>query len=131
MIIKFQLGDYEDICDEYEECFENEETFDVADGDNLLVVRSRRIVVPELHVSFREADWYIADDPDDDDALECQGSVLLQYDENEKDPEKFISYATCDLAYFAGDLLGEKGKDYDAVSRLDCYIDISEFSEEE
>ena len=131
MIIKFQLGDYEDICDEYEECFENEETFDVADGDNLLVVRSRRIVVPELHVSFREGDWYIADDPDDDDALECQGSVLLQYDENEKDPEKFISYATCDLAYFAGDLLGEKGKDYDAVSRLDCYIDISEFSEEE
>ena len=130
MIIKFRLGDYEDICDEYEECFENEETFDVADGDNLLVVRSRRIVIPELHISFREADWYVSDDPDDD-AWECQGSVLLQYDENEKDPQKFISYATCDLAYFAGDLLGEKGKDYDAVSRLGCYIDTSEFSEEE
>ena len=87
MIIKFRLGDYEDICDEYEECFENEETFDVADGDNLLVVRSRRIVIPELHISFREADWYVSDDPDDD-AWECQGSVLLQYDENEKDPQK-------------------------------------------
>ena len=131
MIIKFRLGDYEDICDEYEECFENEETFDVVDGDNLLVVRSRRIVIPELHISFREADWYVSDDPDDDDAWECQGSVLLKYDENEKDPQKFISYATCDLAYFAGDLLGEKGKDYDAVSRLGCYIDTSEFSEEE
>lgn len=134
MLIKFKLDDYAEICDEYESAFENEDVLDVTDGDNFLATRARRIVVPELHVSFREADWYTrnedVDDPDDEDAWECQGSVFLQYEETETDPEKYISFAACDLAYLASELCGDEGKDYDVVSQLDCYIDTSEFDGE-
>ena len=135
MILRFKLGDYEEMCDENEEAFENEDTVDVSDGENLLVTRTRRIVIPELHASFREADWYAlnedVDDPDDPDAWECQNSVWVHYEEHETDPDKFVSYATCDLAFFAGELMGEKGKDYEVVAQLECFIDTAEFDEEE
>ena len=88
MIIDFKLEDYEEICDEYESVFENEDVVDVINGDDLLIVRTRRIVVPGLHASFREAEWYTrnedVEDPDDDDAWEIQCSVFVRYEENEK-----------------------------------------------
>ena len=135
MIIKFKLEDYEDICDEYESVFENEDVVDVINGDDLLITRARRIVVPELHASFREAEWYARneeiEDPDDEDAWEIQCSVFVQYEEDEQDPEKYISFASCDLAYYAGELLGEQGKDPEKVAQLECYIDTKEFLEED
>ena len=135
MVINFKLEDYDDICDEYESFFENEDVVDVINGDDLLVVRMRRIVIPELHVSFREAEWYgrnvDVEDPDNEDAWECQCSVFVQYEENEKDAEKYISFATSDLAYYASELLGKNDNGYDKVSQLDCYIDTDEFVNQE
>ena len=131
MIIDFKLEDYEEICDEYESVFENEDVVDVINGDDLLIVRTRRIIVPELQASFREAEWYTrnddVEDPDDDDAWEIQCSVFVRYEENEKDVEKYTSFASADLAYYASELLGEEGKDNDKVAKLACYIDTDEF----
>ena len=128
MIINFKLDDYYDICDQYEEVFEQENVVDVCDGDDCLVVRTRRIVIPALHASFREAEWVTKDsNVDDEEEWETQASVIVQYEENEKDPAKFISYATCDLAYFAEEVCDDLGLDSCDVSQLDCYIDTSEF----
>ena len=133
MIIKFKLEEYEEICDEYESVFENEDVVDVITCEDMLMVRTRRIVIPELHVSFREAEWYArnddVEDPDDEDAWECQCSVFVQYEENEKDAKKYISFASSDLAYYASELLGEHGNGYEKVSQLECYIDTKEILE--
>jgi hypothetical protein len=133
MIIKFKLDDYYDICDEYEEIFEQEDVVDVEDGDeDCLVVRTRRIVIPAIHASFREAEW-LSKNPDakvDKDEWENQCSVIVHYEEEERNPAKFISYATCDLLYFAKGLCDKIGIDPCNIAQLDCYIDTSEFIDE-
>ena len=134
MIIKFKLDDYYETCDEYERVFELDDAVSVEDGDNCLMVSAKRIVVPELHASFRTAEWYArnqeAEDEDDEDAWEIQSSVFVYYPENEKDPEKYISFATSELADYASELCQEK-VDYEVVARLECYIDTEEFIDEE
>jgi hypothetical protein len=132
MIIKFKLDDYYDICDEYEEVFEQEDVVDVEDGDeDCLIVRTRRIVIPAIQASFREAEWLIKnpDAEEDEDEWETQCSVIVQYEEDEKDPARFISYATSDLSYFAEELCTNLGITCD-ITQLDCYIDTSEFIDE-
>ena len=134
MIIKFKLDDYYETFDEYERVFELDDAVSVVDGGNCLMVSSKRIVVPELHASFRTAEWYTrneeVEDEDDEDAWEIQSSVFVYYPENEKDPEKYISFATCELADYASDLYKEK-VDYEVVAQLECYIDTEEFVDEE
>ena len=134
MIINFKLDDYYEICDEYEKVFEQEDVVDVVEGDDCLVVRTRRIVIPALHASFREAEWLArnpdVEDEDDEDAWETQSSVIVHYEENEKDPNNYISYATCDLMYCAEGLREKFGISSSDVPQLDCYIDTSEFIDE-
>jgi hypothetical protein len=132
MIIKFKLYDYDDICDEYEEVFEQEDVVDVVEGEDCLVVRTRRIVIPALHASFREAEWLVRNpdvDEDDEDAWETQCSVIVHYEETEQDPEKFISYASCDIEYFAKELADAQGLTNCDIGELECYIDTAEFIE--
>ncbi len=134
MIIKFKLDDYYETCDEYERVFELDDTVDVGDEDNCLIVSTKRIVVPELHASFRTAEWYArneeVEDENDEDAWEIQSSVFVYYPENEKDPEKYISFATCELADYASQFYKEK-VDYEVIAQLECYIDTEEFIDEE
>ena len=134
MIIKFKLDDYYETCDEYERVFELDDTVDVVDEGNCLIVSTKRIVVPALHASFRTAEWYArndeVEDEDDEDAWEIQSSVFVYYPEDEQDPEKYISFATCELADYASELYKEK-VDYEVVAQLECYIDTEEFIDEE
>ena len=134
MLIKFKIDDYYETCDEYERVFELDDTVDVVDEENCLIVSTKRIVIPELHASFRTAEWYArneeVEDEDDEDAWEIQSSVFVQYPEDEKDPEKYISFATCELADYASELYKEK-VDYEVVAQLECYIDTEEFVDEE
>lgn len=127
MIINFKLDDYDTVCDEYEEIFSQEDIVDVVNGDDCLVVRTRRIVIPALHTSFREAEWATKDSDFGGDDWEIQASVFVQYEENETDPTKYISYATCGLMYFAEELRRSMEIDPCDVAQLDCYIDTSEF----
>ena len=134
MIIKFKIDDYYETCDDYERVFELDDTVDVVDEENCLIVSTKRIVVPELHASFRTAEWYArneeVEDENDEDAWEIQSSVFVYYLENEKDPEKYISFATCELADYASELYKEM-VDYEVVAQLECYIDTEEFVDEE
>lgn len=130
MIIEFKLDDYYDICDEHEEIFEQEDVVDIEDGDDdCLIVRTRRIVIPAIQASFREAEWLTRnpDADEDEDEWETQCSVIVQYEEKETDPAKFISYASCDLLYCAKALCENLGLESDCVTQLLCYIDTSEF----
>ena len=131
MIIAFKLDDYYDICDKYEEVFEQEDVVDVEDGnEDCLVVRTRRIVIPAIHASFREAEWLIKNPSaeEDEDEWETQCSVIVQYEEAETDPKKFISYTTSDLSYLVKGLCENLGLANDCVEQIDCYIDTSEFT---
>ena len=134
MIIKFKLDDYYETLDKYEEVFEQADVEDVIIDENCFVTSKIRIVIPQLQVSFREAEWYARnediDDLNNEDAYEIQCSVLLQYAENEITPENFISYASCDLSYFADNLCRANGIDPKQVPQLDCYIDTDEFIQE-
>lgn len=134
MIIKFKLIDYYETCDEYERVFELDDTVDVVDGDNCLIVSTKRFVIPALQASFRTAEWYArneeVEDENAEDAWEIQDSVFVHYPENEKDPKKYISFATCGLSEYASDLYESK-VDCDIVAQLDCYIDTEEFVDEE
>jgi hypothetical protein len=134
MIIKFKIDDYYETCDEYERVFELDDTVDVVDEENCLIVSTKRIVVPELHASFRTAEWYArneeVEDEYDEDALEIQSSVFVYYPENERNPEKYISFATCELADYVSELYKEK-VDYEVIAQLECYIDTEEFIDEE
>ena len=135
MIIKFKLDDYYDICDEYERVFEEEDVVDVQDGDDdCLVVRTRRIVIPALHASFREAEWLIrnsdADEDEGEDEWETQCSVLVHYEENEKDPAKFLSYSTSDLMYCAECMREKFNLSSADIPLLECYIVTAEFIDE-
>ena len=130
MIIKFKLGDYDEICDKYHDIFENEDTVEVNDTEgNLLIAGMRRIVIPELHASFREAEWYVINETEgsDEDECETQCSVVVQYAENETNPEKYVSFVSCDLTYLVSHLCRDQKHDYDTISQFDCYINTDEF----
>ena len=123
MVIKFKLDDYYEICDEYWEVFENDDTVDVRAGDDTLVLSTKRIVIPDLHASFREGTWLSGSDDD----METQDSVWVQYEEAETNPANFISYANCELMYFADELCRSQDIVSRDVSELECYIDTKEF----
>ena len=66
-------------------------------------------------------------DVDDEEGWGTPASVIVQYEENEMDPAKFISYASCGLAYFAEEVCDALGMDSCDVAQLDCYSDTAEF----
>ena len=137
MILRFIFGQYDEICDKYEKLFEFAEPLDTEEQNgNVLVVRNRRIVFPQLHVSFREGDWYARNqeiiDPDDDDAWEVQDSVYVLYEENEKDINKYKSFMTGSLDYFLAEICKNTRDSFEKdLDELECYIDTSEFIAEE
>ena len=137
MILRFKYGQYDEICDEYELLFEYAEPLDTEEQNgNALVVRNKRIVFPQLHVSFREADWYARNEeienPDDDGAWEVQDSVYVLYEENEKDINKYISFSNRSLDYPLLEICKKSGKSFvKNLDELECYIDTSEFVDEE
>ena len=128
MIINFKLDDYYDICDEYEKVFEQADPIEVVVEDDCLITTGKRIVIPQIHRSYREAEWYWREEGSDE--YEIQASVYVSYPEHEKDPNNYISYATCDLMYCAEGLREKFGISASDVPQLDCYIDTSEFIDE-
>lgn len=130
-IIKFKLGDMDEMYDENEEFFEeHRDYYDTEEQDgNSFVVENYRIVIPQLHVCFREADWYALDpdaDPDDPDAWEVQDSVYLLYEENEKDYNKWISSCTKSIDYSLYDPCEKAGYPMEKRYELECYIEFDE-----
>ena len=58
--ISFKLNELDDVLEEnIDKISKHLDYYDTEeDGNNSLVVRNYRIVIPDLHVSFREGDWY-------------------------------------------------------------------------
>lgn len=82
-------------------------------GESISATRYR-IVAPELHRSFRLADAFTDG--------ECWGElVVVEYEENEKDVNKYLSFATSNLSSFIN-------YNYDIYPN--CYIETDEFIEE-
>lgn len=135
MIIKFKCRQYYEIRDKYEMLFKYAEpkSTDEKDG-NALVVNGYRIVIPQLHVSFREANWYTRnkdiEDPEDDKAWDVQDSVYVLYEEEVKDINKYDSFMTGFFEESIDDACRIAGYPSKKKGSLECYIDTSEFVDE-
>lgn len=130
-IIKFKLRDMYEVLDENEDFFEEhrDQTETEPQDGNCFVVDNYRIVIPELHVSFREANWFALDpdsDPDDPEAWEIQDSVYLMYEENEKDINKWLSSCTKSIDYSLYGPCADAGYPMEKRDELDCYIEFDE-----
>lgn len=130
-IIKFKLRDMYEVLDENEDFFEEhrDQTETEPQDGNCFVVDNYRIVIPELHVSFREANWFALDpdsDPDDPEAWEIQDSVYLMYEENEKDINKWLSSCTKSIDYSLYGPCADAGYLMEKRDELDCYIEFDE-----
>ena len=132
--IVFKLNDYYDICDEYEEILSeyHESAWTEAQEGNVYGVYQYRIVIPKLHISLREGDWYFvdeeaADDEEDDDGdggYQC--GVFLSYSEDEKD----INEYRWAVGPWFGDAIRKACMDtdfpFDESKDLECYIDFDD-----
>lgn len=130
-IIKFKLRDMYEVLDENEDFFEEhrDQTETEPQDGNCFVVDNYRIVIPELHVSFREANWFALDPdsaPDDPEAWEIQDSVYLMYEENEKDINKWHSSCTKSIDYSLYGPCADAGYPMEKRDELDCYIEFDE-----
>lgn len=114
----------DEVYDENEEFFEeHRDYYDTEEQDgNSFVVANYRIVIPQLHVCFREADWYALDP----DAWEVQDFVYLLYEENEKDYNKWISSCTKSIDYSLYDPCEKAGYPMEKCYELECYIEFDE-----
>lgn len=113
MILEFDLCDFHLIEDDLDElCSDGGPLCSDEDGDGNCVSATRyRIVCPDIHRSFRLADAFTDD--------ECWGDmVTVEYEENEKDVNGYISFANADLETFV---------QYQYNSGSGCYIDTDEF----
>ena len=135
MIIRFKLGQFDDIYEEHWRVFEQGEPIETEEqGNDALVVSAYRIVIPQIGASFRYGDWYArnpeADDPESDDAWEPQASVYVRYAENETDANKYLSFAACSLEWFIYQIKSE-ALTCEEIDNMECYIDTKEFFDEE
>ncbi len=124
--IFFKVKEYYDILEENnDEIDENLDWYTTEEEENnCYVVRNYRLVIPDLHVSFREGDWYYRSNVDED--WEEQESGFLRYDECEKDINKYLSYVSGYLSYSLYDILKEIGQKDINVDDLSCYIEFDE-----
>ena len=122
MKIEFKCRDYAEVIDDYSESFYENPIELKPDGNNLLIVTDFRMVIPELHASFREAIWIDTRYPDDGE------NAYVTYAEDEKDPQKFLSFLTGGMAYAVLDAATTAGfpTGHDDILNLDCYIDTIE-----
>ena len=121
-----KVKEYYDILEENnDEIDENLDWYTTEEEENnCYVVRNYRLVIPDLHVSFREGDWYYRSNVDED--WEEQESGFLRYDECEKDINKYLSYVSGYLSYSLYDILKENGQKDINVDDLSCYIEFDE-----
>lgn len=122
--ISFKLNELDDVLEEnIDEFSKHLDYYDTEeDGNNSLVVRNYRIVIPDLHVSFREGDWYYRET--ENAVWEPQASVYVRYNENEKDINKYISFMTGSLRYSLHDLLIQIGQKDLNIDNYLCYIEF-------
>lgn len=116
MILKFYPGDLYLLEDDLDElCSYEGPLFSDEDEDGNSVSATRyRIVAPDIHRSFRLADAFTGD--------ECWGDVVVvEYEEDEKDVNRYISFANTGLSEFICYRFG---------SGSECFIDTDEFIDE-
>lgn len=135
-IIRFKVQDYYDILEICEELINSQlDYYDTKpQNGNSYVVNNYCIVIPELHVCFREAEWYTLNneyDVDDDysdegenDGWELQGSVYLLYEEKERDINQWISSSTGLFDAALANVCREANYPIDKMEELDCFIEF-------
>lgn len=131
MIIKFKLGELYDIFDDYMKAFDYADLVDAEEKEEeAMCFREYRVVIPQIHASFREGQWYAKAEDEETGEVdwELQDGIWAQYEENEKDINKYISYACCELDYFVKTLCEEKRIEVANVHELECFVDVSEYA---
>ena len=131
MIIKFKVGEYYEICDKYEELFSKDEGGFMTIDDEMFDSTCRRFVIPELHISFRPADYgerVTARQLEDGEFNSVSG--FLFYPENEKNPYKFDTFTGCGLSFALTEFFPSRVKP-EVISNLDVWFDMDELLNED
>lgn len=126
MRLMFTLREFEGVVDDnYDALAEYEPLWiQLPDDEGWgLSVDGYRVVIPDIHISFRSGELYAAPKNPDDD-WDFVSSVTIYYDENEEDAENVLAYS-----YGATEpLIVEACKKYNyPIEKLDdieCYIDL-------
>ena len=122
----FLLEHYDDMQDRHCDFFDDVDDLETTKGNTSLVLKAYRIVIPEIHASFREGGWYEKNenaDADDDDAWEAQGFVCVRYDENEKDVANYQSIVMADLETCVREVCSENSLKIQDQGKLKCFLD--------
>lgn len=135
MIIKFKLGDLYNILDQYIDLFDNLDSEWVETNDGYMFSASRyRIILSELDLSFREGNLFFRndtiEDKKSDDAWDFAHSVDIFYAGAEKDFKKYLGYSD-NINYMLKSICETSKIAIDDFDSLDCYIDTSEFIDED
>jgi len=127
MIIEFDFGDYDVICDKYEDLFYSVESLYTKEiNDISFVVNAYRVIMPELHISFRHGTGYQRTD-DEDEEWEPIDEAYLFYEEDEKNVDEFFDAVGEEVYYFLDSLIKENKLEIKSEA-LKCYIDTDEFA---
>lgn len=132
--IVFKLKDYYEICDEYEESLEkyHDLGWTKPQNGNIYGVYRYRIVIPALHISLRDGEWYSVgenyveedDNVNWDESYQC--SMYLAYPETERDIDKYI-WA---VGPWISDALQQACLDCNfpakSAEELECFLDFDE-----
>lgn len=118
--IKFKFGDYYDIMDEnMDDISEVEELETKADKDgNIFTIKPYRMVIPQIKASFREGIWWT------EDSDEPEASVILVYEEAERDINAYLGYTTAFIDETVDDVCKLKGITIENSDELDCILEI-------
>ena len=92
------------------------------EDDMLIDTDGIRVVIPDLELSLRQGAVYVYDP--DEDVYAADFSITLVYEEDEKDPEKYLYWEQDGLAVTLYNFLREKEMTLDHLEGLDCQIEV-------
>lgn len=144
MIIRFKLGEFDEMYDKYEKLFEAADSpvLDERENDFVVFCSPFRIVIPQFKASFREGDYYERREEytgensscgslDFDEEFCYEDTVIIRYLQNQTDIREYLTFTAKSIDYAIYGLCEKEGFPFDNRDDLDCYIDTSEFIDEE
>ncbi len=133
MKLDFKFDEYYEILDDYENLLSKfEPRFTSIPGDeNSIGLSPIRVVIPSLHASFMEGNWYWRneeiEDENDKDAWEYQDGAGVVYEENETNINNYLYFISGDIETAVAFYCRENEIKISSTAELDCYIDFEEF----
>ncbi len=131
MIIETTLSELSETIFEYGELIGFADEVEVPEDDDLLGIKMFRTTVPELGFALREGTLYTKSEDEDEDEWNPDASLVLIYNSDEMDPAEYLGWSAGDYQSIIYDFCRSKFKNYSDLDNIPCFIDTSEFFDDE